>query len=99
MHPTGTSPYHKSMPVYVLYAISATSRTQRLYRTNLESRESRDSCTVGFADRVSHSVDRPRASLHVSLARSSAQLSQSPEQSVPPMHAVISELTQLNSMQ
>ena len=39
-----------------------------------------------------------RSRYDVSLARSSAQLSQSPEQSVPPMHAVISELTQLNCM-
>ena len=78
--------------MYVLYRISATSRTQRPYRTILPARESRAGRTVLSADRVSHSVDRPRAFLHVLRATGSAQIRQSPEQSIPVMHALESEL-------
>ena len=44
---------------------SATSSTQRPYRTSKSARRSRAYCTVIFMDRLSHSVDRPRAFLHV----------------------------------
>ena len=47
---------------------------------------------MSFADRVSHSVDRPRAFLHVLRAAGSAQIRQSLEQSIPVMHALESEL-------
>ena len=51
--------------VYVLYHISAVRATQRPYRTSIPARESRAGRAVLSADRVSHSVDRPRAFLHV----------------------------------
>ena len=71
---------------------SATRATQRLYSTSLATRESRVARTVVSADQVSHSVDRPRAFLHVLRATGSAQIRQSPEQSIPVMHALESEL-------
>ena len=56
------------------------------------TRASRVPRTVSSADRVSHSVDRPRAFLHVLRAAGSAQIRQSPEHSIPVMHALESEL-------
>ena len=62
------------------------------YRTSIPARESRAGRTVLSADRVSHSVDRPDAFLHVLRAAGSAQIRQSPEHSIPVMHALESEL-------
>ena len=44
---------------------SATSSTQRPYRTSIPARESWAGRTVISRNRVRHSVDRPRAFLHV----------------------------------
>ena len=71
---------------------SAVRATQGLYRTSFVARAARATSTVSFADRVSHSVDRPRAFLHVLRATGSAQIRQSPEHSIPVMHALESEL-------
>ena len=81
-----------SLSQYSSGRISAVRATQRPYRTILATRESRVARTVLSADRVSHSVDRPRAFLHVLRATGSAQIRQSPEQSIPVMHALESEL-------
>ena len=82
-----TAPSDKSGPLYILSHNSAVRATQKLYRTILELRESRNSGTVSFADRVSHPVDPPRRFLHVLRAGGSARNGQSPEQSIPVMHA------------
>eukprot|EP01043_Picozoa_sp_COSAG02_P017190 COSAG02_NODE_774_length_17325_cov_322.794381_6_plen_209_part_00 len=71
------------------YRISATSRTQRPYRTILVVQDACTTETVSFADRVSHSVDRPRAFLHVLRATGSAQIRQSPEQAILCVRSVI----------
>ena len=54
-----------SLSQYSSGSISAVRATQRPYRTSIPARESRAGRAVLSADRVSHSVDRPRAFLHV----------------------------------
>ena len=86
-----TAPFDKYSSVYVLRDNSGTRAIQRPYRTILVVQDACTTETVSFTNRLSHSVDRPRAFLHVLRATGSAQIPQSPEQSIPVMHALESE--------